>query len=239
MIELFKIVKVIPRDYVKSQNPFFLSSNWTLFRQNLQTNLHFCRRILAHRIILCSANENFDEYFRIGAPDKHRNFFQIEGVAETALQSMIEFCYTGEIYINHDTVDDLLVAARMFSFKKLKQKCTEHYLSPANCLLKLKNADDILKEKMRDYALDHFMEVVNCEEFRQLEQRPLTDLLKNDNINVDSEEDVFEALVDWVEFDLSGRKSLVPELIGMVRMNRLEQSVSFINFSRIEVWIHA
>lgn len=74
------------------------------------------------------------------------------------------------------------------------------------------------------------MEVVNCEEFRQLDRQPLTDLLKSDNLNVDSEEDVFEALTDWVEFKLSGRKSLVPELIGMIRMNRLDQSVSLIIF---------
>lgn len=187
------------------------------------------RRILAHRVILCSANENFDEYFRIGAPDKHRNFFQIEGITEAALLSLIEFCYTGEIYINQHTVDDLLVAARIFRFKRLKQKCTEHYLCPANCLLKLNNADDMLKKKMRSYALDHFMEVVNCEEFRQLDRQQLSDLLRNDNINVDSEEDVFEALADWCEHEISERKSMMPELIGMVRMNRLDKSVSFEN----------
>lgn len=212
-------------DFVKNQN-----ASCHPIKPYLQSTLRFIRRILAHRVILCGANENFDEYFRIGAPDKQRNFFQIEGVAEAALLSLIEFCYTGEIYINHDTVDDLLVAARIFRFEKLNNKCTEHYLCPANCLLKLKNADDILKEKMRNYALDHFMEVVNCEEFRQLDRQPLTDLLKSDNLNVHSEEDVFEALTDWVEFELSGRKSLVPELIGMVRMNRLDQSVSLIDF---------
>lgn len=149
-----------------------------------------------------------------------------------ALLSVIEFCYTGEIQINQSNVDNLLVAAQIFHFKQLEQKCSEYYLTPANCLRYLKIAEsdgydfDTFKEMVKAYALDHFIEVVGCEEFHHIESQHLKELLSNDNLNVDSEEDVFEALAEWVEYDLSERESSFPELIRVIRVKQLRKSVS-------------
>lgn len=79
---------------------------------------------------------------------------------------------------------------------------------------------------MKAYALDNFMKVMDCMEFRQLDQQPLMKKLKNDNLSVHSAEDVFDAVRKLLKFNCNKRESLVPELIGMVRMNWLDPSVN-------------
>lgn len=207
-------------------------SNLTVSPNHLYSFFRSLNRISVHRLILSGANENFEDFFRGEQREKQKNFFQIEGIAEEALLSVIEFCYTGEIKINQSNVDNLLVAAQIFHFKQLEQKCSEYYLTPGNCLRYLKIVDsdgydfDTFKEMVKNYAMDHFIEVVRCDEFSHIEGQHLKELLSNDNLNVDSEEDVFEALAEWVEYDLSEREASFPELIRVVRVKHLRKSVS-------------
>lgn len=70
------------------------------------------------------------------------------------------------------------------------------------------------------------MEVWKNQEFFQLNSEQLSNLLKSEDLNVPSEQDVFYALMAWIQHDSSGRKKHIPELLALIKLPLLEPSVS-------------
>ena len=56
------------------------------------------------------------------------------------------------------------------------------------------------------FARYHFLDVVQSEEFMEISSRQLTRLLRDDDLNTQSEERVFEAVLAWIKFDVDGRQ---------------------------------
>lgn len=103
-------------------------------------------------------------------------------------------------------------------------------LEPVNCLGIIALAEqynlDGLKASANTLAHNRFMEVSNTEEFVHLETPQLLELLSNDNINVDSEEDVFIALTKWIDFNLKSRQKHIKDLVQAIRVGQISDSVS-------------
>ena len=56
------------------------------------------------------------------------------------------------------------------------------------------------------FARHHFIEVVQGEEFMEISAQQLTRLLSDDDLNIQSEERVFEAALAWIKFDSDVRQ---------------------------------
>ena len=56
-----------------------------------------------------------------------------------------------------------------------------------------------LEASARRYIYQHFLDVIQHEEFFQLSQERLLDLLKSDKLQVNSERQVLEAAMSWIE----------------------------------------
>lgn len=119
----------------------------------------------------------------------------------------------------------------------IREHCTEFFstiLNASNCLGIRQIADRYNMVRLRSIAhtfvLQHFMEVFKCEEFYQLSIDQLQMLLTDDHIHVETERDVFEALMGWVKFDVGGRRRLVTPLLKCVRLQHVKESVSVILF---------
>lgn len=72
------------------------------------------------------------------------------------------------------------------------------------------------------------MQVCKNQEFYQLSAEQLATLLKSDDLNVPTEQDVFHALMAWVQYDFDGRDKHIPELLGLIRLPLLPPAVSAI-----------
>lgn len=149
------------------------------------------------------------------------------------LRTLIDFCYTGVIAITQQNVYDILSVASPLGFTHIEIKCAEflsNHLNASNCLTiwaavdRYLNFKDLVEMAM-NYAKVHFVEVIETDEFFELDSNRLLILLTSDDLNVWSEEDVFQAMVNWVIYNEEVRAAHVHELLSAVRFTQLTPNV--------------
>jgi hypothetical protein len=91
----------------------------------------------------------------------------------------------------------------------------------------LPNALDDLYKSARSFTLKNFLSVKEADEFLELSLEMLIDLIVDDDLVVDSEEDVFYAVMKWVEFDPETRGEELPNLLQSVRLEHMP--IEFLN----------
>jgi kelch-like protein 18 len=64
----------------------------------------------------------------------------------------------------------------------------------------------------------NFNRIISTSEFLDLTSKELADLLSRDELNVESEEQVYEAFTSWLKHDEANRKEHLPELFKLVRL---------------------
>ena len=74
-----------------------------------------------------------------------------------------------------------------------------------------------MRDTARQYTEDHFLEVIKNQEFLLLPAHELVKLLSSDDLNVSSEELVYQSLISWINFDLNNRKNSAAKLLACVR----------------------
>lgn len=167
---------------------------------------------------------------------KERNLSEIPlpEVNGEQLKILIHFCYTGVIDITENNVYDILKVASPLGFTYIEAQCGEFLKQNLNASSSLSiwtlveqymNFKDIV-EMAINYAKVNFLEVTETDEFLELDSNRLLRLLKSDDINVWSEEDVFNALIIWVNYDEETREAYVHELLSAVRFAQLKPNVN-------------
>lgn len=117
--------------------------------------------------------------------------------------------------------------AALLSNGLVQQRFNNTVLNSSNCLSlwALAKQYDFDAGLARLLAFEHFLDVVSGNEFKYMEVELLSEFLSSNKVNVDSEEDVFRALVIWMEFDLLNRLPHVQRLIQTIRVGQLNRSV--------------
>ncbi|KAM7447248.1 protein modification by small protein conjugation [Porites harrisoni] len=183
------------------------------------------KRVSAHRVVLSACSPYFNAMFTGNLLESQKQVIHLREVDENALHTLVDFAYTGKARVTQENVQLLLPAANMLQLSRVKEICC-HFLSQqlhsSNCLGISKFAEAYschsLQKKSRKFIQDHFQEVVKHEEFLLLPVGQLTELLKDDNLNVVSEQVVFEALLLWIKHKLPERISLLAKLLKYVRL---------------------
>ncbi|KAG8009297.1 Kelch-like protein 10 [Nibea albiflora] len=177
-----------------------------------------------HKVMLCKCSPYFRALFRRWSlPDK--KIFQIPGLSPDMMQLIIEFAYSGYISVTEDNVQELLLAADQLNVMDIVQICCDFLgekLCPENCIgiWQFTNIcySPELQCKAYRYILDHFEEVVSCEEFQQLTVDELTAILCRDDLNVRKESTVYEAILHWVDYQPDQRKVNIAQPFSKLRL---------------------
>lgn len=149
------------------------------------------------------------------------------------LQHVVEFLYLGVIDLNEGNVDEIFSAALFLKILDLENKCIKYYktiLRPNNCLGIWKFADECspeLKKLARDFAYRNFRDVVKCEEFTLLSTEHFQQILESDKLQVDTEGEVFFALISWMAVD-EKRRRYFKTMIKTIRLQYVNFTVSSI-----------
>lgn len=183
-------------------------------------------------MVLAANSDYFNALFTCSMREQNLPEIGISAVDGDALEALIEYCYTNTIEITEENVDDMLPAAAMLQFPDVQRTCGTFYensLSIANCLKTWEitnqyNLNDAKNKALR-FALVNFQTVTDSESFVYASPDLLLEMLDSKAMNIDSELDVFIALVKWAQFDAMGRTALFKELLQSIRMDLIKGRV--------------
>ena len=183
------------------------------------------KEIKAHRVVLSATSAYFNAMFTTNMVERQMEKVTLQGVNHEALRDLVSFLYGGVLDLNNNNVQHLLSGASLLQLDAVKDACENFLLRklhPTNCITVKSLADTFSCEKLLDAANSflekNFVEVSNSEEFFQLSCEGILDLISKDDLNVHSEEQVFESVLRWVKQDVEKRKNHLPLLLEQVRL---------------------
>lgn len=125
-------------------------------------------------------------------------------------------------------VQVLLPAACLLQMTEIQDVCCEflkRQLDPSNCLGIRAFADTHSCLELLHYAdkftQERFQEVIESEEFLLLPVRQLIEIISSDELNVRSEEQVYNAIMAWVKYNVAERRQHLPLVLEHVRLSQL------------------
>merc|ERR1712178_467711 len=182
-----------------------------------------------HRAIMSACSPYFRALFTNGLHETDQREVVIPGCPADMMNIIIDFAYTRQAAITHENVERLLPAADQFHVMGLLKAC-------CNFLEKRITVDNVLgiRNFARTYfcsgldkfankfVLDNFTEVsAKSNEILLLTVPEMCELLSSDELNIKSEERVFEAALRWINHDPPARKKHILELLQCVRLGLL------------------
>ena len=186
------------------------------------------KKIYAHRVVLSACSSYFCAMFTNSMMESKQETVKLSDIEEKALEDLVEFAYTSKIDIHEGNVQSLLKAASILQLSEVTDACSvflSQQLHPSNCLGIANFAEahgcSELTHTAQDYILDHFTEVIHCDEYLQLSADGVKQLISSDFIKVRSEEEVFEAMHKWMLHNTKREKHAY-QLLNCVRLPLLK-----------------
>ncbi|KAK3101658.1 hypothetical protein FSP39_005276 [Pinctada imbricata] len=180
---------------------------------------------LAHRIVLAACSDYFCAMFTNEMSERDQSVIELHEVSANVMDVLLDFVYTETVNVSVENVQELLPAACLLQLNGVKNACCsflEKQLDSSNCLgIKVfaeQHSCDNLWAVAESYGLKHFDEVISQEEFKTLPIEQVESLIKSDEIQVNSEEPVYDAVINWVKYDPEKREDLLPRLLEFVRL---------------------
>ncbi|CAL1597023.1 unnamed protein product [Knipowitschia caucasica] len=178
-----------------------------------------------HRLVLCACSSYFRAIFLSDLDESKKKEVVLEDVEPGVMGLILKYLYTSQINVTEQNVQDIFAVANMYQIPSIFTVCVsflQKRLSLSNCLaifrLGLMLDCPRLAVSARNYATERFQLISRDEEFFQLLPSEAAAILSSDNLNVETEEVVFEALMTWVSKDLENRVKELPGLIDCVRL---------------------
>ncbi|XP_022090242.1 kelch-like protein 17 [Acanthaster planci] len=183
------------------------------------------KTIMAHKLVLASCSAYFHAMFTSDMSESRQSEVHLRDIEAQAVEQLVQFAYTAEINIGEKNVQSLLPAASLLQLHSVRDACCKFLLGqldPSNCLGIRRFADMHgcydLEQSSHLYSLQNFNHVVNTEEYLHLPADEVMQLISSEQLNITSEEDVFNAVVLWVRADMPTRQRYVAKLMERVRL---------------------
>ncbi|KAM9839409.1 kelch-like protein 40b [Aulostomus maculatus] len=178
-----------------------------------------------HRLVLCACSSYFRSIFLSDLEESKKQEIVLEDVEPGVMGLVLKYLYTSKINVTEQNVQDIFAVANVYQIPSIFTVCVsflQKRLSLSNCLaifrLGLMLDCPRLAISARNYACERFQLISRDEDFLQLLPSELAAILSNDNLNVDTEEAVFETLMNWVSQDPENREKELPSLLDCVRL---------------------
>lgn len=176
-----------------------------------------------HRNILAASSDYFNAMFSC-AMGQRKTRETLEGITSKAVKQLLDFMYRGEIEIDEENLEEILVCSRVFLLEAVTQACckfTQDRINVNNCWGIRNMADKLtclnLLAKVNAFIEDNFTEAKGSEEFVELPFELMKELMADDELNI-REDELVSAVLKWVEYDLDARYGYLETLFKLLRL---------------------
>ncbi|WAQ94666.1 KLH40-like protein [Mya arenaria] len=205
-----------------------LSSLYSLMSSNILTDVTFRVNdvdIFCHRNVLAASSSYFRAMFTSPVIEKDEAIIPILNIDPDVFRDIIGYVYTGDVKLTNENVQDILVAGSMFELPYLIGRCSDHMINEicqSNCVEVFLFASHYsclkLKDAARNFIQERFSELLKTQEsIFDLSFEDFEELVESDDICVDKEETVFEAIIKWIDVDKT-RVKCIGKLFKHVRL---------------------
>ncbi|KAJ8668028.1 hypothetical protein QAD02_009691 [Eretmocerus hayati] len=184
------------------------------------------KKLYVHKVILAAVIPYYAKIFCTNGSDKSNVHCQTACSDIESLEACIEFAYSGRIRINRNNVTRLLMTAKDLSLAVVKDACInfiEQHSNSRNVLGYLQfaftNKENSMIEYLENKIAHLFTTIPKNKEFFDLAYGLLRSIISRDDLNVSSEQEVYETVMKWVNHDFSSRETYLAELLRKVRLN--------------------
>lgn len=185
-----------------------------------------------HRPIMSACSPYFRALFTNGLYETQQKTLEIPGISAKMMEIVIDFAYTREAQVTSDNVEELLPVADHLHIVGLVKSCCKFLKSH----LSIDNAIGIrnfarnyfcthLENDAMRFILRNFQEI--CEksnELLMLSLEEMVEILGHEELNVKTEEPVFETIIRWIDRDVESRKQHIFPLLQCIRLCLLSTS---------------
>ncbi|XP_039284785.1 kelch-like protein 10 [Nilaparvata lugens] len=183
-----------------------------------------------HRAIISACSSYFRTLFTTTLNGKDRTKIELPGVDSNTMKLILEYVYLRRLRITSENVGTLLVTADFLGLLGIIHLCCQFlkkHINPKNCMGILKFARDHfcydLEDEVLRYILRDFVTIAGVsEEIVHMEVEELCKIIGSDELNVKSEEIVWECALKWMMHDEHNRKFFAVDFMRSIRLGLLE-----------------
>ncbi|XP_072274400.1 kelch-like protein 41 [Pyxicephalus adspersus] len=183
-----------------------------------------------HRLILAACSPYFREFFLSDESEEKKKNLELDNVDPNVMEAILKYLYSADIDLNDGNVQDIFALASRFQIPSVFTVCVTYLqkrLSTTNCLaifrLGLLLDCPRLAITARDYVCDRFSQICNEVDFLQLAPHELIAVVSSDTLNVEKEEDVFEAVMKWAKTDKENKTKSLVEVFDCIRFRLMPE----------------
>ena len=200
------------------------------------------KRIRAHKIILAAFSPYFEALLSPNMLEGSKEEVEIHNLNASALESMVDFAYSGTITYSHNTVQDLLETANFLGVKIVQHECVKYIvkqLDSQNCAdiysLGKQIGEEFMFNSAMKYFIDNFMMLSKSVEFLNMPPEMIFELVNAEDVQfvepdavpipANQERGILNAVLRYVSHDENKRLALLPRLLQGIRLPVLLPSV--------------
>ncbi|XP_027656890.1 kelch-like protein 30 isoform X1 [Falco biarmicus] len=183
------------------------------------------REFPCHRGILALCSHYFHAMFSGDFAESIAARVELKEVDPSALEMLLDFTYTGKVTINQGNVEGLMRTSSQLHFPTIQKVCSRYLrqqMDATNCLGICEFGESHgcpeVSSKAWSFLQENFEAVSLQEEFLQLSKERLATYLSNDQLQVQEEQSLAEAVLRWVRHDPGPRAQFLPELLELAHL---------------------
>ncbi|KAG1685237.1 Kelch-like protein 8 [Nymphon striatum] len=179
------------------------------------------RYMKCHKLVLAAASPFVRRLLKENILTKE---ITLKDLPFQTVKCFVEALYFGRLIINEINILDIIHLAEYFEATEISREVITYLMSTldeTNCLwiremISQRNVIHLI-EKVEIYIKNHFSAVCQTEYFQQISFKLLETLVESNQLNVNSETEVYESVMTWVRADPSSRQEKLPVLLREIK----------------------